>query len=241
MAFEVDGEPQTLSTPFYDRDALGAGHEIAGPAIIEQYDSTTVIPPGPLATIDARGNIVIDCARATTRAEGDHGVGLATPVLMRVIGGAFSSIAMEMSSILFRMSYSSIIRESEDLGAGIFDRDGNELAESDSTPMFMGAMPKIVKGVIKELGDDIDEGDVIAHNHPYKGATHSPDIGIVVPIYWEGELVAFSGASAHLLDIGGAYPAWPSTSSTCGPRARSGMRSSSPPRACVRRARGARC
>ncbi|MGI9658547.1 MAG: hydantoinase/oxoprolinase family protein, partial [Gaiellaceae bacterium] len=206
VIFEVDGEPQTLATPFFDRDALGAGHEIAGPAIIEQYDSTTVMPPGVEATIDSHGNIVIDCTRASTRTAGDHGAGLATPVLMRVIGGAFSSIAMEMSSILFRMSYSSIIRESEDLGAGIFDRQGNELAESDSTPMFMGAMPKIVKGVIKELGDDIHDGDVIAHNHPYKGATHSPDIGIVVPIYWEGELVAFSGASAHLLDIGGAYP-----------------------------------
>ena len=47
---------------------------------------------------------------------------------------------------------------------------------------------------------------MIAHNHPYKGATHTPDIGIVVPIFWEGELIAFSGASAHLLDIGGAYP-----------------------------------
>jgi 5-oxoprolinase (ATP-hydrolysing) len=73
--------------------------------------------------------------------------------------------------------------------------------------MFMGAMPKIVKGVIKELGlDGIAHGDVIAHNHPYKGATHTPDIGIVLPIFWQGELVAFAGASAHLLDIGGAYP-----------------------------------
>jgi len=104
------------------------------------------------------------------------------------------------------MSYSSIIRESEDLGAGIFDPEGNELAESDSTPMFMGAMPKIVKGVISLLGEDIHDGDVILHNDPYLGATHSPDVAIVVPIFFEGELAGFSGASAHLLDIGGAYP-----------------------------------
>ena len=68
---------------------------------------------------------------------------------MRVIGGAFTSIAKEMAGVLYRMSYSSIIRESEDLGAGIFDAEGNVLAESDSTPMFMGAMPKIVKAVIR--------------------------------------------------------------------------------------------
>ncbi len=108
--------------------------------------------------------------------------------------------------MLYRMSYSSIIRESEDLGAGIFDAAGNELAESDSTPMFMGAMPKIVKNVIALLGDDIHEGDVILHNDPYRGATHSPDVAIVIPIFHDGELVGFSGASAHVLDIGGAYP-----------------------------------
>jgi 5-oxoprolinase (ATP-hydrolysing) len=125
---------------------------------------------------------------------------------MRVIGGAFAAIAKEMAGVLYRMSYSSIIRESEDLGAGIFDREGNELAESDSTPMFMGAMPKIVKNVIRLLGDDIHDGDVVLHNDPYGGATHSPDVAVVVPIFHAGELVGFAGASAHVLDIGGAYP-----------------------------------
>ena len=108
--------------------------------------------------------------------------------------------------MLYRMSYSSIIRESEDLGAGIFDRHGNNLAESDSTPMFMGAMPKIVKNVIRILGEDIHDGDVILHNDPYAGATHSPDVAIVVPIFHKSDLVGFAGASAHVLDIGGAYP-----------------------------------
>jgi 5-oxoprolinase (ATP-hydrolysing) len=72
--------------------------------------------------------------------------------------------------------------------------------------MFMGAMPKIVRGVLSLLGDDIHEGDVILHNDPYLGATHSPDAAIVVPIFFDRELVGFAGASAHLLDIGGAYP-----------------------------------
>src|SRR6266487_885775 len=128
------------------------------------------------------------------------------PITLRVLGGAFAAIAKEMAGVLYRMSYSSIIRESEDLGAGIFDAQGNELAESDSTPMFMGAMPKIVKNVIELLGDDIHEGDVILHNDPYGGATHSPDVAIVLPIFHGGDLVGFSGASAHLLDIGGAFP-----------------------------------
>ncbi len=203
VVFDVGGRAERRLTPFYDRERLRGGNRIEGPAVIEQYDSTTVVPPGVTAEIDRFGNILIDCTQASalaTRAD------LATPILMRVIGGAFSAIAKEMSGVLFRMSYSSIIRESEDLGAGIFDAEGNELAESDSTPMFMGAMPKIVKGVLKLLGDDIHDGDVILHNDPYLGATHSPDVAIVIPIFFGDELAGFAGASAHLLDIGGAFP-----------------------------------
>ena len=203
VVFDVEGRAERRATPFYDRALLRAGDRVEGPAIVEQYDSTTVIPPGFVAEIDRSGNIVIDCSGAQ-RAE--QAAQLATPILMRVIGGAFAAIAKEMAGVLYRMSYSSIIRESEDLGAGIFDPEGNELAESDSTPMFMGAMPKIVKGVISLLGEDIHDGDVILHNDPYLGATHSPDVAIVVPIFFEDELVGFAGASAHLLDIGGAYP-----------------------------------
>jgi 5-oxoprolinase (ATP-hydrolysing) len=131
VTFEQEGKPVTLDTGFYDRDRMGVGTAFTGPAIIEQYDSTVVIPPGFSGSVDAAGNLVIDCPAAAQTAEK-----LATPILMRVIGGALNSAAKEMASVLFRMAYSSIIRESEDLGPGLFDKNGNVLAESDSTPMF---------------------------------------------------------------------------------------------------------
>src|SRR5262249_19229082 len=49
-----------IDTPIFDRAALGAGAEIAGPAIIEQLDSTTVIMPGQTARVERYGNIIID-------------------------------------------------------------------------------------------------------------------------------------------------------------------------------------
>ena len=61
VVFDVDGKAVRHATPFYERDLLRAGDRIAGPAIVEQYDTTTVIPPGLVAEIDAHGNIVIDC------------------------------------------------------------------------------------------------------------------------------------------------------------------------------------
>ncbi|MDP6474331.1 MAG: hydantoinase B/oxoprolinase family protein [Alphaproteobacteria bacterium] len=202
VIFDVDGRAEAHATPFYDRILLKAGNRIPGPAIVEQYDTTTVIPPGCTVEVDHIGNLSIDTRQAIAKRTGS----LADPIMNRVIGGAFTAITKEMAGVLYRMSYSSIIRESEDLGAGIFDRDGNMLAESESTPMFMGAMPRIVQNVIELLGEDIHQGDIIFHNDPYHGATHSPDCAIVQPIFRDGELIGFAGASAHLLDIGGSHP-----------------------------------
>src|SRR5919201_746609 len=128
------------------------------------------------------------------------------PITLRVLGGAFHAIAKEMAGVLFRMSYSSIIRESEDLGAGIFDDDGRELCESDSTPMHIGSLPWYIRGFLWRLEREIEDGDVIVHNHPYLGASHSPDVAVAVPIFHEGELLGFAAVTAHVLDVGGSFP-----------------------------------
>ena len=57
--FRVDGELQKASTRFYDRDKLLAGNVIEGPAIVTQFDSTTVVPPGFTCTVDPVGHLVI--------------------------------------------------------------------------------------------------------------------------------------------------------------------------------------
>jgi N-methylhydantoinase B/oxoprolinase/acetone carboxylase alpha subunit len=128
------------------------------------------------------------------------------PITLRVLGGAFHAIAKEMAGVLFRMSYSSIIRESEDLGAGIFDAEGRELCESDSTPMHIGSLPWYIRGFLHTLGGEVEDGDVIVHNHPYLGASHTPDVAVAVPIFHEGEHLGFAAVTAHVLDVGGSFP-----------------------------------
>ena len=127
-------------------------------------------------------------------------------VTLRVLGGAFNSIAKEMAEVLYRMSNSSIIRESEDLGCGIFDAKGRELCESETSPMHIGSIPFYIRGMLKKLEGDIDDGDVIIHNHPYFGASHTPDLAVMVPIFADGKLIGFAGATAHLIDVGAAVP-----------------------------------
>jgi N-methylhydantoinase B len=128
------------------------------------------------------------------------------PITLRVLGGAFHAIAKEMAGVLFRMSYSSIIRESEDLGAGLFDPEGRELCESDTTPLHIGSLPWYVRGFLHRLRGQIEDGDAIVHNHPYLGASHTPDIAVAVPVFWEEELIGFSAVTAHVLDVGGSFP-----------------------------------
>jgi N-methylhydantoinase A/oxoprolinase/acetone carboxylase beta subunit len=58
--FRVRGELVRTPTRYYDRSSLQAGNRLEGPAIVNQYDSTTVIPPGVSAHVDRLGNIVIE-------------------------------------------------------------------------------------------------------------------------------------------------------------------------------------
>ncbi len=62
--FRVDGALRQVRTRYYDRAKLRAGNRLHGPAIINQYDSTTVIPPGLSAHVDRYGNIVITIGSA---------------------------------------------------------------------------------------------------------------------------------------------------------------------------------
>ena len=131
-------------------------------------------------------------------------------VTASVIQGALENIAVEMGYKLMRMSYSSIIRESEDFGAALVDSEGRGLAESaQSTPLQSGPIPGYVRGVLRilaERGESIEPGDVIMHNDAYAGASHGPDVGFIVPVFHNDSLIAFATTTAPHLDIGALTP-----------------------------------
>ena len=56
---KFDEAPEPIRTPLYNRDDLPAGVRIEGPAIIDQLDSTTVVPPGITAEVDASLTIIM--------------------------------------------------------------------------------------------------------------------------------------------------------------------------------------
>ncbi|MEM8694232.1 MAG: hydantoinase B/oxoprolinase family protein [Pseudomonadota bacterium] len=132
------------------------------------------------------------------------------PVTGAVIQGALESIALEMGHKLMRMSYSSIIRESEDFGAALTDSEGYQMCECRmSTPLQSGPIPGYVRNVLEvlaERNDPVRPGDVIMHNDPYGGASHGPDVAFCVPVFLDQTLIGWSVTTAHHLDIGALSP-----------------------------------
>ena len=132
------------------------------------------------------------------------------PITANVIQGALENVAIEMGYKLMRMSYSSIIRESEDFGAALIDAQCRQLAEAkQSTPLQSGPLPGYIRGMLKmlkERGEEILPGDVFMHNDPYGGATHGPDVAFLVPVFHKGALAGWAATTAHHLDIGAHTP-----------------------------------
>jgi 5-oxoprolinase (ATP-hydrolysing)/N-methylhydantoinase A len=60
VVFVVEGRRETHATGFYERAGLRAGDDVPGPAVIEQFDSTTVVSPGMGARVDPRGNLILE-------------------------------------------------------------------------------------------------------------------------------------------------------------------------------------
>jgi len=54
-----EGAPKAIETPFFDRQGLGAGQRLRGPAVLVQMDCTTVVAPGWRAEVDELGNLVM--------------------------------------------------------------------------------------------------------------------------------------------------------------------------------------
>ena len=146
----------------------------------------------------------------STREAGAVGAARVNPITSAIISGGLASICDEMAYKLMRMSYSSIIRESEDFGCALIDPRGRQISESRlSTPLQSGPIGGYVRGILRALGEmdeSIAPGDVIMHNHPYYGASHGPDVAFCVPIFIGDDLQGLSVTTAHHLDIGAATP-----------------------------------
>ncbi len=55
-----DGMTNFVETPIYSRKTLLAGQVFEGPAIVEQFDSTFVVPPSTRVTVEPHGSLILE-------------------------------------------------------------------------------------------------------------------------------------------------------------------------------------
>lgn len=131
------------------------------------------------------------------------------PITLEIIQNSLQAIADEMFAALRKTAMSAIIYEVLDAGTGITDARGNLASSGAGIPGFVGVLDKAVKRIL-ELHDkpgDIEPGDVFITNDPYYGGvTHLNDNILMMPVFVDGQLLAWTANIAHWNDVGGMAP-----------------------------------
>ena len=126
-------------------------------------------------------------------------------VAYQVMWNRLISIVEEQAQALVRTAFSTSVREAGDLSAGVYDLEGQMLAQAvTGTPGHVNAMADAVAHFIRRIGrQNIFEGDVYITNDPWEGTGHLHDITMVTPSFYKKKLVGFFACTAHIVDIGG--------------------------------------
>jgi N-methylhydantoinase B len=124
-----------------------------------------------------------------------------------VIRHGLDGAADAMRVALQRMAFSPIIYEICDFAAGLYDRRVRLLAQARALPAFLGTLSFTIESSITRIGvDNLEEGDVIFSTDGYEIGSHQQDATVIVPGFWQGELVGYAAVKAHHLDIGAKDP-----------------------------------
>jgi N-methylhydantoinase B len=124
-------------------------------------------------------------------------------ILVSVIGNRLDAISREIGQTMLRTSRSPIFSEARDFVTAIFDRELRLVAQTAYIPVLMGATPYAMRAIAERFAGQVEEGDVFVLNDPYRGNNHPPDITVVKPVFWEGEVAFWAVAKGHHADVGG--------------------------------------
>lgn len=127
------------------------------------------------------------------------------PFTLEIIKDGLIAIGDEMFVTMQRTSMSTIIYEVLDYATGLTDADGNMITQGNGVTLFIGTLTYAVRSVLEKFGKDgLKPGDIVITNDPYSGGgTHLSDVSLIMPIFYDGELVAFAANKGHWTEVGG--------------------------------------
>ncbi|KAF1364308.1 hypothetical protein EJ07DRAFT_172294 [Lizonia empirigonia] len=187
-------EGKKVEATFWDRTKITkAGIKIAGPAVVTEMDSNTLILPGHSCEIDSMGNILIWPDTTSTPDRMTHTKETAEklvkeqPLIPTLIGSALGSIRREMDTLMLRCAMSPAIREQQD-----------EFNFGSFITQFLNGW-----------SGTIEEDDIFVTNDVYQidgAVSHLNDVIILLPIHYKHQLVGWAANFGHLTDVQGKVP-----------------------------------
>lgn len=127
------------------------------------------------------------------------------PITFEVVRNRLSAITEEQAITLKAVSGSPVVTDATDFNVGTYLSDGEIVTMGPQVLFHSGSMASVVRSIVADCADrpGIREGDMFILNNPYKGALHQQDVSIVAPVFYRGRRVAWVGACAHQIDMGG--------------------------------------
>ncbi len=222
VEISTSGETEILynkishTSPLYHRESLKPGAEIAGPALILDPHSTTVIEPGWKGQLLGDGTWITQKQNLT---DSKNLMGLRPEaVQLQLYTNRFRSVADQMGEMLRKTALSVNIKERLDYSCALLDTDGYLVVNAPHIPVHLGAMGTCVRTLIESLKQGtleefetpgvlkLEEGDVLITNHPGYGGSHLPDVTVVTPVFVNEKRIGFVASRAHHAEIGGKRP-----------------------------------
>ncbi len=130
---------------------------------------------------------------------------VADPVQTAILANRFDGIVLEMSNTLLRAARSTVIAAAKDFSCAILTANDELVTAADGLPVHVFGV-SLQSKAMRELHDDIAEGDAFLHNDPYLGNSHAADHALLAPVFIDGVHHFTVCAKAHQADIGNSVP-----------------------------------
>ncbi len=130
------------------------------------------------------------------------------PITLEVLRHRLWMINDEQGKVATQISGSPVVYESYDFNSSLLTPQGNSLFVGVYTTRLSLSLNLAARHIIATMADNpgFEDGDAFVTNDPWAGASHMNDFLMLAPIFWEGEIVAWSGIAMHEVDVGGPNP-----------------------------------
>lgn len=127
------------------------------------------------------------------------------PITLEIFRSRLSAINDEAAMTLRLVSGSPVANEAHDMNTALMTPEGEAFSIGVYISIHAMSLASTVKNIVKDYADNpgIAPGDIWISNDPYVGACHQMDVVVVAPIFYDGELVAWTGGTCHQIDLGG--------------------------------------